>query len=190
MQFAEKLPEKDEDKIQFYLDYCSIFLPKDILKKCKIVDDEGIGLIGLFNHLWQFTQMPEDYNEPKGYLKVDTQIYGFSQNSLSTALKPLDKCTFEEFEEATAVMDALGKLKDPNYLALLVAIFYRPLKGLFNKKVEDYDTETVEARAELFKTCLTMDDVWNCYFFLQSQMSNSVKDMVTYLKAEAEKLGD
>lgn len=186
-EFAEKNLPKEEDveavKVKFYLDFCSYFIPKEVLKRCKVVDDDGTGLLGLFNHLWQFTQLPEDREEIAEVVTDGIDEYYFCIDSVKTSQKPLEGLTYLEFEEASSVIDAFNKLKENKLeqLITLMAIFYRPKVRKYLKKViEPYDSDKVKDRAELFKYSLNMQQLFDCYFFLLNQFRISAIDMLTY----------
>lgn len=53
-------------------------------------------------------------------------------------------------------------------LHYVMAILYRPLQCALNDKdrwIADYDAKDMQARAELFKTKMCIDDVWGAVFF-------------------------
>jgi len=198
-----KAPKEDateEEKIDFYLDYLeALGLPKDELKKVKLHTDkeDELGLINLFNHCWQFTQMPID-NTFEGFESfiLDNTIYLFNQDSLDLTggVKPMANYTYEEYKEANSILTSMTKIGEGKLenLALLCAVFFRPAQKhwwnfLTKPLIEEYDETKVMDRAELFKKKLTMDRVWSAYFFLLKQMIGLEEGTLDYLLKEAEK---
>lgn len=203
-ELAKNPPEKnavEADKFNFYVNFISNFgIPKEHLRKVKLYDAEGdsLGLMNLFNHLWQFTQLPEQGNFEafsRFFLGDTMYYYNTNTETSSGGTRALSDYTFEEYEEANGVLTAMNHLKEGQLekLALLCAIFFRPAKNKWFQffrevELEPYDVNTVSARAEVFTEELTMDKVWNCYFFLLSRMMRLSNDTLSCLRVVAEKL--
>lgn len=185
---AKEAPKDDApeaEKFLFYLEFISCFgIPKEHLRSVKLydVDKNGLGLVNLFNHLWQFTQLPEEavFNDFERFY-LNKCMYQFNTNTISPSgsTRAMSDYTFEEYEEANGVLTAMNHLKEGQLekLPLLCAIFFRPVKKKYfqmfrSYEIEAYDIDKVNARAELFKNELGMDKVWSCYFFLLRRMMN------------------
>jgi hypothetical protein len=194
---AKEAPDKDAtegEKMSFYLDFISDFgIPKEHLRKVKLLDanDNGMGILNLFNHLWQFTQLPieDDFAKFERFI-IDGKVYCFNTNNVSASgsVRAMTDYTFEEYEEATGILQAMNQLKEGQleHLALLCAIFFRPAKKklfqwLRSYEIDEYEENSINDRAELFREKLSMDKVWGCYFFLLSQMMKLNPDTLRYL---------
>ena len=201
--FAKKAPKEDAteaEKLEFYIDFIVLFgVSKDEIVKVKIHSekDDELGIINLFNHLWQFTQMPADNpSEAFESFILNKEIYLFNQDSLDLTggIKPMAAYTYEEYQEANGILTAMTKVGEGQleHLGLLCAIFFRPanrsLLNFFRKPViEEYNEDTVKDRADLFNKELTMDRVFNAYFFLLNRIIGYGKDTATSLLKEVEK---
>lgn len=200
---AQDPPKEDAteaEKFEFYIKYISHFgIPEEHLRNIKLYDatDEQMGVVNLFNHLWQFTQMNEgkDVDDFKRFY-LGNDIYCFNTNSidLTGAEKPMADYTFQEYEEANGVLQAMNKVSEGKLemLAYLCAIFYRPaikkpLQWFRSYEIEAYNEDDVKERAELFTEQLTMNKVWKCYFFLLNQMIKSNRNTASSLLEEVEK---
>lgn len=197
---APKEDASEEDKIDFYIDFVSLFgIPKEELRKVKVFseNEDELGIINLFNHLWQFTQMPIDNNfEGFESFILDKQIYLFNQDSLDLTggVKPMSNYTYEEYKEANSILTSMSKVGEGNleHLSLLCAVFFRPAQQhwwnfLTKPLIEKYNEESVKERADLFMNKLTMDRVWSAYFFLLSRMIGLESVTMDSLLKEVEK---
>ena len=200
---AQKAPKEEAteaEKLEFYIEFITIFgIPEDELQKIKVYSDkeEELGIINLFNHLWQFTQMPVEnvFNTFESFILDDT-IYLFNQDSLDLTggVKPMANYTYEEYKEANSILTSMLKVGEGKleYLGLLCAVFFRPAEKhwwnfLTKPLIEPYNEATVNDRAELFKEYLTMDKVFSAYFFLLKRMIGLGSGTADYLLKEVEK---
>lgn len=196
--FVESRKLSDEavesEKFEYYIDFVCLFdIDKDILKKVKLYDedDKEWGLINLFNHLYQFTQMPDkDTIEKFDGFYFKGMNFKFNRNSLSLtgAEKPMVDYTFEEYEEANSILMAMSQVGEGKleHLSLLCAIFFRPTKWKrFKRIIEPYNSDSVRKRADLFME-LDMQRVFAAYFFLLNQIFGYNLDTADYLLKEME----
>ena len=184
----------DDEKLQFYIGYLMQFgLPKHSLNKVKLYTDKDdeLGIVNLFNYLFQFSQMPtsEQVHDFQKFVH-NGKWYGFNSNSLSLTggERPMTDYTFEEYEEANSIMQSMSQVGkgDLSQLSLLCAVFYRPLVWKrFKKIIEPYDASKVFDRANEFNT-LPMDKVFKAYFFLLSQIRGYNVDMANSLIKEVQ----
>lgn len=196
VKLAENVPDEDAveaEKFGFYLEFVSLFgIPKDLLRSVKLYDAESgqMGLINLFNHLWQFSQMPEIEFEKFSRFPLAGKMYCFNDKSVDLIgnKKPMAEYTFQEYEEANSILVAMTAVKENQleHLATLSAIFYRPAKKkafqwLRSYEAEAYDEATVKDRAELFKGQLGMDKILKAYFFLLKRIAISNVDTANSL---------
>lgn len=183
----------DEQKLDYYISFIELFgINRNDLKHVKLYSNkqDELGIINLFNHLFQFTQMPEEENLTEfDSFEFNGVTYGFNKNSVSLtgSVRPMTDYTYEEFEEANSVLTSMNMVSEGKleHLSLLCAIFFRPLKRKGLKKViEPYNSENVKQRADLFLE-LTMDKVFSAYFFLLKQISLYNVDIANSLLKEA-----
>jgi len=201
-ELAEKAPKEDapeKEKIDFYIEFISLFgIPKAELKGVKLTssNDNELGIINLFNHLWQFTQLPESAKELDSFI-IGKQLFMFNQDSLDLTggFKPMASYTYEEYEEANGILNSMNKVSEGKleHLPLLCAILFRPVKKNFlgmtfgKPQIEPYDETTVKDRAELFSNQLSMNKIFAAYFFLLSQIAGYNLDTADSLLKEVEK---
>lgn len=182
----------DDLKLDFYVNYISLFgIEKDALKGVKLLsnNENELGIINLFNHLWQFTQMPSKENITE-FTKFEFEgvTYGFNKNSvnLTGGVRPMNDYTFEEYEEANSILTSMNMVSEGKleHLSLLCAIFYRPIIWKrFKKIIAPYNAETVKQRADLFMN-LPMDKIFAAYFFLLSRIIGYNEDIANSLLKE------
>ena len=180
-ELASKVPEEEAteaEKLEYYIDFIVAFgIPKDEIVTVKIhTEEEGeLGIINLFNHLWQFTQMPIDNTfEDFSTFEIGKQKFMFNQDSLDLTggVKPMASYTYEEYKESNGILTSMAKVGEGKleHLALLCAIFFRPPEQhwysyLSKPKIEAYNEDKIKDRAELFTKKLTMEKVFRAYFF-------------------------
>jgi len=181
----------DDEKLSFYINYITLFgVPREALNKVKLFveNDKEMGIINLFNYLWQFSQAPtKDQIQSFEKFVHKGVTYAFNSNSinLTGSERPMNDYTFEEFEESNSIMQSMAKVGKGQleHLSLLCAIFYRPLMWKrFKRIIEPYNAESVLKRSKEFNT-LPMDKVFRAYFFLLSQtITYNVNIVNSFLK--------
>ena len=183
----------EQESIKHYIRFISEFLsiPQDKLKRVRITSDEGFGIIELYNYLIKFLEIPE-YKEPLIHFNLNGVKYkAFTENlGVLHQDKLPEDMTFQEFEDMTSVMNNFDALKDKDADALsyLAAIVYRPVRSKgkwFWKKEypEPYHETNVELRAKAFES-LTMDIVFNAYFFLIKRTNILAQSLKRYSKVD------
>ena len=124
-------------------------------------DHESVaGLLGVCNEI--LSRQPEPVKSMKPF-KLNGRRYGFDLN--------LDKMATGQFVD----LDNFSKEPIKN-LHILSAILWRPVKGLFNKTITEYDSGDVMDRSKLFEDRLTMDKAVTAAFFLLNLKRVSIED--------------
>ena len=171
----------EEELINYYIDFVSIAcdIPKKLLMYLPTHEADGVTIQNIFTSLtWLFIMpdntQPEPASKLIGYHFIDNS--GLMRNN-----------TLLEYTEANSIVKALnGVQRDYKYLNLLLAIFYRPKKGFFKRKIIDYDSEEVQSRSKEFDS-VDMQTVFNCLFFFMKSKKDYLKNIEGYLAEELER---
>jgi len=193
--------EQEVELIKFEKEWIEIFsnIPKNILNKTVLVNEEGDNITSLFKLCQKFMYKPQQneivINECIEFKGVKYYLPE-SVTSAKGIKKLFAKGTYEEYMESSALFDVFNEKGDLSKLSRLTAILFRPkikVGYFWNRKevIEEFDEEKVNQRAELFKQ-LPMNDVWAAYFFfilsnwkLLSGLQISLKEANSLSKLEA-----
>ena len=186
--------DTERDFISYYIDFISLFLDieKDYLKQVRITSDDGFGITELYQYLLKFLDKPDftDF-KPSESVKLNGVKYYCTESNLNVLKhqKPLEKLTFEEYEDCVTILQNFDAIKydKQDALSLLTAIIYRPkVKGWFKSSIEAYNSDKVKERAEIFQD-IDMHTVYSAYFFLNEQIATSTENLKHYSKKEKAK---
>ena len=185
-------PQEDDtekDIISYYMDFISLFIgcSKDELKRVRITSDEGFGITELYSYLLKFLDVPDFENfEPCLEFKHNGVKYKCIEENLEVlkTQKPLENMTFEEYEDATTILQNFDALKyeKQDALSLLASVLFRPLEKKwyqFSERIQAYDSDKAKERAEVFQD-IDMHKIYSAYFFLTEQTNTLLKDFQTY----------
>lgn len=199
----EKIEILSEDSLlfaSFYKKWVAYWcdIPENIVGRLPVEAPEEMGVVNLYSLLMKFMFIPSE-KELKPCETFDHKGVAYmmpeSLKLLNGDKQPMAKATFDEFYEGVELKRIQGEIKNGNaeILPLLTAIIYRPAKairkGLFRSivgyEIEAYDSSRASLRAKEFES-LTMDKVWNAYFFFIQSRFLLLKNTLTSLKEEKE----
>jgi hypothetical protein len=130
----------------------------------------------IIDHLAWSNTIPDGVYRP--IIQIDGQEYG--------AIPRLSDLTVGEW------LDLEGYLTDTNVnMHKIFAILYRPLIVAYNDKdrlIEEYNTESLNRRAELFKEKALIGDVYGYLLFFSLIVKNSTKTIQDFFQEEIKKM--
>lgn len=171
-QFQE-IHSIDKDNKNKALEIISILVNEDI-EDIRSYDIKSISSIS--HHLSWVEKLPNE-NKQKDTISIDGIDYGLIKFSDMTGGEWIDMEGYLE--------DSITNLHK------IVALFYRPILTILNDGsliLEDYDTKTASARAELFKEKLNVEDVYGVIVFFCNIANRSIATIQVYFLEETIKM--
>jgi hypothetical protein len=129
----------------------------------------------IINHLAWTNQLPTESNW-KPILEIDGDKYGF--------INKLSQLTLGEWVDVEHYLEDYN-----NNVHKVLAIFYRPLITAINdnyRLIDEYDSNSMEIRAELFKEKVNIGDVYGSMVFFSIIAKMSIANLNHYFLIKTE----
>lgn len=183
--------ENEREIVKFEKEWIEVFsdIPKHELNKTVLTGDDSDSITSLFRICQKFMYDPQQ-NDIDIKEQIEFKGVNYYLPESVTTIKGVKKIfaqgTYEDYMEGSKLFDAFNEKPDLTRLSQLTATLFRPkikIGMLWFKKevIEEYDEESVNKRAELFKE-LPMDIVWGAYFFFMLSNLKLLKGFQISLK--------
>lgn len=170
-QYMELIAIDTDNQTRKIVETISILTDTDDAHICKM---DLPSLKKISEHIMWLGVLPKEASY-KPIIRIGEEEFGF--------VNRLTDLTLGEWID----MDEMVKDFDKN-IHKMIALLYRPLVTAFNDRdriVESYDPASLDARAELFKNSVNMQDVYGVLVFFCLIVRTSTETIVDYLTAES-----